>query len=796
MSTVDHSQVYLYFKEENFPAMPFDIKLSLERVFQYWENKAQNGSASEKIHAKSVLESVAHVELLRQPISDIGIIEQHREEIEVLLSAMFPDILTTNEIKAASLPFYPVLFNMTKRLRNIIQKAGPDFKMRIKGFDENELYILGCSFLISLLYGVQINFKRPLYFDIPDGPAGRLRHYRAFINGDFGQIKPKENFTPLTEEQIQLLIDNSRDLELWKKMIPPGTFTYEGIALITLFDQTEDEALSELKQQLLENNALQNEASLDKLQQQLSQFLGVEGLEIGFEAFDEEGCSIKALHGAIRPSKLLGERIESSVDECFCDYSYAALIEKRDFFAISNVKEMKDAPSPFIRRMYEREVGSFIVAPLKYNHKIIAFIELTSPKQGVLNSMVASKLRNVLPMFTVAVSRSIDQHQTALEAIIQDKFTSIHPAVTWRFFESAEKIFRNRSANKADEVDQISFNDVYPLYGQFDIRGSSDARNASIRADLLQQLDLADEVLLKAADFDHLPIYQQLLFRTNQYRQSLHTSINAGDEVKILDFIHRELDPVFEYLQSVEEVGHAVTSYKSSLDPALGVVYRQRKDYEASVTMINERICDYIDHQQSMAQKMFPHYFEKYKTDGVEYNAYIGQSLLQHRTFHPIHLKNLRLWQLLVTCGIENLHQSYKHELPMPLSITSLILAHSNPLAIQFRMDEKRFDVDGAYNIRYEILKKRIDKAYIKGTTERLTQPGKLSIVYSQDWEADEYLQYLTYLQSIEYLDKDIERLELQDLQGTTGLQALRVGFRYEVSPDILIREMMQEVGA
>ena len=132
----------------------------------------------------------------------------------------------------------------------------------------------------------------------------------------------------------------------------------------------------------------------------------------------------------------------------------------------------------------------------------------------------------------------------------------------------------------------------------------------------------------------------------------------------------------------------------------------------------------------------------------------------------------------------------------MPLDITSLILVHSNPLAIRFRMDEKRFDVDGAYNIRYEILKKRIDKAYIKGTTERLTQPGKIAIVYSQDWEAEEYLQYIQYLQSIDYLDGNLERIELEDLQGTSGLQAFRVGFKYEVSPDVLIKEMMQEVSS
>ncbi len=44
-----------------------------------------------------------------------------------------------------------------------------------------------------------------------------------------------------------------------------------------------------------------------------------------------------------------------------------------------------------------------------------------------------------------------------------------------------------------------------------------------------------------------------------------------------------------------------------------------------------------------------------------------------------------------------------------------MLLVHSNPLAIRFRIDEKRFDVDGAYNARYEIIKKRVDKANIKG---------------------------------------------------------------------------------
>jgi hypothetical protein len=133
-------------------------------------------------------------------------------------------------------------------------------------------------------------------------------------------------------------------------------------------------------------------------------------------------------------------------------------------------------------------------------------------------------------------------------------------------------------------------------------------------------------------------------------------------------------------------------------------------------------------------------------------------------------------------CETENIIQRLKPSLQTKLDICSLILVHSNPLAISFRMEEKKFDVDGAYNIRYEIMKKRIDKALVIETNERLTQPGKIAIVYSQDREAREYMNYLRYLQNINYIGSEVESLTLKDLQGVTGLKALRVEVVYQQS--------------
>jgi hypothetical protein len=172
---------------------------------------------------------------------------------------------------------------------------------------------------------------------------------------------------------------------------------------------------------------------------------------------------------------------------------------------------------------------------------------------------------------------------------------------------------------------------------------------------------------------------------------------------------------------------------------------------------------------------MFPHYFERQRTDGVDYTIYVGRSLVASGEFNELYLRNLRLWQLMVTCGIACRTEALRGQLPVPLETTHLILAHHSPLSIRFRFDEKRFDVEGAYNIRYEVMKKRIDKAVVEGTGERVTQPGKLVVIYSQATEAAEYRDYLDYLGARGYVTGAVEDLEIEELQGVQGLRTLRV---------------------
>jgi hypothetical protein len=222
-------------------------------------------------------------------------------------------------------------------------------------------------------------------------------------------------------------------------------------------------------------------------------------------------------------------------------------------------------------------------------------------------------------------------------------------------------------------------------------------------------------------------------------------------------------------------VRESLEAYRAALDPGLGTVYRQRRDYEESMTLVTDTISAYLDAEEDLAQSMFPHYFERQRTDGVDHTVYVGRSLVEDGRFDDLYLRNLRLWQLMVTCGIARRTEAVLPRLTVPLATTHLVLAHHAPLSIRFRFDERRFDVDGSYNVRYEVIKKRIDKALVQGTGERITQPRALAIVYSQPTEAAEYRAYLEYLGARGYVTGEVEDLALEELQGVQGLRALRV---------------------
>ncbi|MEB8345896.1 GAF domain-containing protein [Flavobacteriaceae bacterium KMM 6898] len=755
--------------------------ISFNTLLEHYDAMAKSEDKILATKAKLILEAAAPFPELREGLSDLSILDKHGDVIKYILQDTFPEMLGSNEIKTASLPFQNVIFNSSLRFKNILADAGDDFTLEIRDNPEKLNYIMTCTVILNFYYGFHLDFKRPLFYDIPDA-NGVIRNYRILYNADFVKILPTELSKELTQEDVDELLERFDDLELWKEKIPPNSFISKGFVISNMFDVTAEQSISEIKSNLIASDKRGTDNFVQNLQDTFKSLFNIPDIRVGFVNYNPKENQFEKVFGLHIESYILnGEELEKC-HEALCQSSFEKLIHQNSFFTIADVDKYFKLSNG--NRLYsalkEQGVKSAILAPIADNGNLLGVLELVSENRNALNSVNATKLSDVMPYIVSAVLRSKNEEANMVDVVIQHECTSVHSSVYWRFKEEAKRFIAEDAQGLQPVFREIAFKDVYPLYGQIDIKDSSQARNSAIQRDLLIQLSEINDILAEAWEQKKLPIYEELMFRVNNHINEIKEVLDTTSEQVIFDFVVQEINPVFAHLKKKDkELYKLIMAYEAHIDGATHSYYDHRRNYDESVMLINKKLASVIDKKQVEAQNMFPHFFERYKTDGVEHNMYIGDSIVGDKDYDPIYLNNLRLWQLQVMCEMENSYYNLKPKLPVQLDVASMILVYNTSLSIRFRMDEKRFDVDGTYNARYEVIKKRIDKSYIKGTDERLTQKGKLSIVYSQKKDELEYLRYIRFLKAKGFFANNIEIVELEGLQGVSGLKAIRVEFLY-----------------
>ncbi|QKG56842.1 GAF domain-containing protein [Hymenobacter sp. BRD128] len=758
---------------------PFATRLSLEPLIAYWQTREQDANPGVAHLARAVMAQVQNMPCGRGPLDDIQTLAGCTEAVDTLMTAVFPPATRATAISGAVAPFQRQSFYYTSRFAEVLLSRDHIIKQPLNvDLATLEMQLTRMAYLLILVreYGAEVPEQGAFIFTVPDYRIGLYRHYGLSFDASFVHVLVVGDKPVLTPEQVQELVRNRHRLDLWRTLLPPEHFVFEGFQVLQLVDVTTQEILSELKYDLLERDVLQASDRLEQIQEKLRVLFARPALQLGIAAYDERKKAFVDFGRKINHS-FLTKQLQSSQLEAEFRQLYNRLLRERRPLVLEDVATEPDIPEGLRQQILRMGINSAILALLPYGPDTVGLLEIGSPEANSLDEFDLELVNQFVPLFAVAVKRNAEDLETRIQSIIKEKFTAIHPTMEWRFNDAARRLLaKQEDGNRTAEMEPIVFEDVYPLHGSCDIRGSSVARNEAVQGDLIEHLTLANRVLKKASDFQQLPILDELKFYVTKNLRRLRQGIISGDEVSIYDSLRTEVEPLFEYLaQNNVELRPTIAAYWQQIDPRLGILYHRRRDFEESVTRLNDTISDYLDEEEEKAQQMFPHYFQRLKTDGVEHNIYVGGSLVQDKPFDLVFLKNLRLWQLLVMVEITRRTHAIKAELPVPLDTTQLILIHSQPLSIRFRQDERQFDVDGAYNIRYEIIKKRIDKATVLGTGERLTQPGQLALVYAQPREATEYIEYIDYLQDRNLLVPGVEELELEELQGVKGLLALRV---------------------
>ena len=750
------------------------------------KNMAEGNPGMQKMYGQ-VVKDLELQPALTGTISDLSVLLPHAELIQELLSAVFPPT-TANYMYGVAFPFTLEAVYASPLFQKLLIKPGTNqinFPENQAGDSLNHQRLNFAYGLILKKYlGYNSSDISRLIYSSPDKLSGLTRYMELRLDGRFIDVKPVDEMPALPESILDKQSNRILTIEELIQHIPLDKFIFEGITVMRVNDMTEQEVITQIKNRLLDINAFSDATVYTELEIHIQNLIGLKDLTIGLTPFFKiNGHYVYSdLHNN---NSLLFKHFHSITDKDeISDYCKLLFRENKQPLLFETLDEQSLSDVQCLQYYFMEGARSLIICPLKSHDGIIGMLEIMSSTAGQLKPGDIAKIEAVLPLFSLGLEKSLEQLNSKVDSIIKKKFTAVQPAVEWKFTEAALNFIVGQHGKEEVKIERIAFTDVHPLYAAIDIRNSSVKRSHAIQLDIIEQLEMAQKVIKKAQVNVPFPLLQEIEFKIDKFIVSASDVLQSGEELSIQDFLQGQVVAVFNHLQSTEpSLKNEVEQYFAALDPQIGMLYHHRKEYEESVSRINDTLARFIDKEQAAAQKVYPHYFERYVTDGLEFNIYMGQAISPRKKFDEIYLRNLKMWQLTVVTKAARVTHTLENELSLSLRTTQLILSHGQTLSILFRTEERKFDVDGTYNIRYEIVKKRIDKAHIKGTDERLTQPGKIAIVYSQQKDAAEYTEYIEFLQNKKLLKPGIEIHDLEELQGVVGLKALRVEVNFDDVP-------------
>ncbi len=756
---------------------PFRCLLNLKPLIDHISRLLKDSENEKPCLAEDVERLISEMPELAGPIHDPELLVRHRRSLRRIMSLVFPVAFWDSEALGAVVPFSIQPFFVSPRFKELFLNEDGSLRGRTNLGEEQfnrGRVIRAYLFILEQIYGIRQEFDYPVVRIVQDPDTGLERYFRMKFDLRFVEARPVGTPKKLDEAQRRYVMEHITEPERLREILPAEDFELHGFTVLQAVDVTTTEVLSALERDLIDQESVNSRTGFLRLQERLRTLFRRPDLVAGLAIIHEERVLLLNTGCQMTHRCIFADSLHIPMSR-FRGTVFGKAVQNKEVLRVPDVQEDPDL-SREEADIVQQGVRSILVAPLMYQGRCIGTLALGSFTPGDLGPMEALVMAQIQPIFAAALKRALDELEHQIQGIIKEKCTAVHPAVEWRFRQAALRHLEKARRGEPAEMEPIVFRDVYPLYGISDIRGSTAARNRAVRGDLLKQLQGALDVVRAARKVRPLLSLDELAARIRERIKHLDKGLGTGDEMAVIAFLREEVESLFAHLQDFgPSVLSAVNLYRKALDPHLGMVYQMRRDFEESVSELTGRLAGFLDAEESRMQAIYPHYFERHRTDGVDYLIYAGASIMEKGDFNRLYLKELRLWQLKLACGLAREGERIKASLKVPLDVAHLVLVQNTPLSIRFRFDEKRFDVDEAYDIRHEIIKARLDKAEVRGTQERLTQPGWIAVVYSQPEEEAEMRGHLRFLAAEGYVSGEPEAVDLEDLPAVQGLRALRV---------------------
>ncbi len=777
--TLNHIKLSDTIEQDNAPISEIGaIDFSLESFISYLDERiaaTRNKTKLEK-YKKNILSFFPNGDY-SIPLGDVQEYEELYQLIYELLTV--PLIDESQYCWGLGFPFSSQLMYSTdalNRLLNGLTKkhfvGTANFKPDCTLSEPEVKKVIVYSFLIKRLYNIEIFNSSALVFRIDEQDSER--YYEVDFNDKFIQIS-FDGVLPQIDNTIAEMENLSKESTLlWlEKVIPLKKIKFTGFSIVEITDITEKVMKERMRDLLLTSNlGLDFQNKISHIVRKLEGCATLDILMLPTLYLNNQIVKDVWQNISLKIQEIL-EKYEVSSTEFYNTINRYASNPRLVFR--ENIQKNREHNADLDILASSGILEGLIIKPIFSKNHLVGIIFIASQQRNVISDQLLVYMDEVYPIMQNLFETAVGNYMNELGKVIKTKFTSIQPSVEWKFNDVAVQYLNDKVNEKHPALLPIKFRDIYPIYGAIDFKNSTIERNQAEIEDRILQLEYLVSTIKKIQEISPIDLLEEWKHQATQWIATLEHGMDSAHEFALNQFLEKESISTFKQLEETDSrISKIIEPYQAGTLPG-GIFHKNSIELEKTFKILNANIASILDQMNDKLQDVYPCYFERYRTDGIEFNIYIGQSITPNKPFNKLYLRNVQLWQLNTMALIAKVADKSQNDLPRKIYTTQLIFVHSNTITVSFRMDERRFDVEGTYNIRYEIIKKRIDKALIKGTGERLTQPGKIAIVYFQRKDIEDYLVHINYLQQMNILTPNIEEIELEDMQGVSGLKALRV---------------------
>ncbi|RZM28097.1 MAG: GAF domain-containing protein, partial [Pedobacter sp.] len=639
-------------------ALGIDVRFSLQPFIRFIERKIEVEQTAKVNFYRYILEQFKQYPELSEQIASADA-QRYTQLYELIYTALSPILNEESEqFWALGAPLTPCFYYGTSGFYSIMMDFGTnkvkkDLKMPPADEILKSIKTTFYNLLLSKFYNFTLTDVDFTVRSIIDPETHLLKYYRMNVDTRFMDI---ESLGELPELSLQKIKDGLQDendtLNILGSLLPPDKFKVEGISVVSLTDVTGEYALESIKNVIIEHNDCAVGSHDKNITIALQTLVGSDQVEFGILPYLRlNDKTVVNDHSGFQ--SIIIEMARQEQDD---NIDYQLLLEeylahpRRLIFPEIVEDEHKDYP--MLRLLWNKGIRSYALFPLYYSGRLVGCLELYAKDPSFFNSSTLSKIESAFPLLAQLFQNIITAFNAEISAVITEKFTSLQPAVQWRFYQAAFNYLNAKGLGKKLPVESIFFKGVYPFYGAVDIKDSSIERNLAIRKDLYSHFDLLETTLCDIKSKVKSLNEKTIPSPTGLWNHKEFDELSDREILRIEDYLLRQLPAYLHLLKDTQpEVSETVDNYFSQVDPQ-GALYKNRLEYEKSMQSINRTISTLLEEFNIELQEVYPCYFEKFRTDGVEFDIYLGEAIA-HLTPMPADMvQTFRSLQLAVIAKI------------------------------------------------------------------------------------------------------------------------------------------------